>query len=104
MDDLPLSQALDSLRDELMCAVDNAGNAWLRFAVKTIELELHVVATSSGEARAGVGLWHVVTAGGSMTRSSEATHRIALTLEPRVETAEDDAEVLVGEDGVWRPQ
>jgi hypothetical protein len=104
MKDLPLSQALDSLRDELMAAVDHAGSAWLRFAVKGIELELHVVATASGEAQAGAGLWHVVTVGGSATRSSEVMHRIMLTLEPRVGIAGDTAEVLVSEAGAWEPQ
>jgi hypothetical protein len=104
MDDLPLSEALDSLRDELMRAVDRAGGSWLRFAVKSIELELHVVAVTSGEVRVGSGLWRVVTVGGAATRSSEAMHRIALTLEPRAGSEGESAEVLVGEDGAWRPQ
>jgi hypothetical protein len=104
MADLPLQKALDSLRDELMSAVDHASGSWLRFAVKSIELELHVVASTSGEVRAGGGLWRVVTVDGAASRSSERTHRIALTLEPRAETGADSTEVLVGEDGGWRPR
>jgi len=104
MDDLPLSQALESLRRELMDAVEGAGDSWLRFAVKSIELELNVTATAGGTAQAGVSIWHVVTVGGSVNRSSEAVHRVLLTLEPRKAGTGDPAEILVGEEGTLRPR
>ena len=104
MDDLPLSQALNSLRDELMAAVDRGGDSWLRFAVKSVELELHVVATTGGEGKAGAGFWRVVTVGGSVSRSSEALHRVVLTLEPLRAGAEGPSELLVGDEGAWQPR
>jgi Trypsin-co-occurring domain 2 len=104
-DALPLAEALDSLRGELLYAVDRAADRDLRFAVEAIELELQVVRTAGGEASGSAGLWQVLTVGGKATYSSAATHRVKLVLAPRPAGSHADVEgdFLVGESGSELP-
>lgn len=90
-DALSLPEALDSLRGELLYAMDRAVDPDLRFAVDVIELELQVVRTTGGEASGSGGLWQVLTVGGKMTYSSAATHKVKLVLRPsRPDGGDDD--------------
>ncbi len=99
-DTLPLTEALDSLRGELMYALERATDSDLRFAVQAVEVELQVVRTAGGEASASGGLWQVLTVGGKATYSSAATHKVKLVLQP---VRRDGGDLLLGDDD-RRPQ
>lgn len=100
-DSIPLAEALDSLRGELVYAAERATAHDLRFAVQSVEVELQVVRTVGGEASASGGLWQVLTVGGKASYSSAATHKVKLVLTPRPTGGNGD--FLVGDESAELP-
>jgi hypothetical protein len=97
---VPLAQALASLRAELAEAIETARAEDLRFRVESIEVNLQVVATTSGGGSAELGLWQVVKAGGRIDHSRATTHSLKLTLTPDLA---GEADVRVGDAVAERP-
>ena len=86
---VPLSAAIEALRDELMYAVWaaqfayelNGKQRWLRFKPAAVELTLQLAVTTKGTAKAGVKWW-LVEAGGELAREKAETQTVKLSLEP----------------------
>ncbi|MEW2477946.1 trypco2 family protein [Micromonospora gifhornensis] len=98
---LPIEQALRSLRAELASAIRQAESESLKFSVESVELQLQVVATTAGGANAGLGLWQVLTLGAKIDHSRAATHLVKLVLKPQLD---GKSNVEVGDDlASWRP-
>jgi hypothetical protein len=104
-DGLPLARALSSLRAELAEAIEAARQEELRFKVESIEVNLQVVATTSGGGSAELGLWQVVKVGGKLDHSRGATHSVKLTLTPDLagDTGGGTADVRVADALPERP-
>ena len=58
---IPLSKVVQDLRAELLAAVAEGAGKDLRFKLQPIELELEIAMTWSGEAKAGVKFWIVMS-------------------------------------------
>jgi len=74
-----LSDAVQALRTELLEAMDSATGQRLRFELGAVEMEFAVAATREGSAEAGVKFW-VVNAGAKVGATSQATHRVKLSM------------------------
>lgn len=72
-----LADAIAALREELMSAMDEGGDAPMRFRLAPIELSLQVAVTKEAGGKIG---WQVLGLGGSYT--SATTQTLALRLEP----------------------
>ncbi|MFC4072035.1 trypco2 family protein [Actinoplanes subglobosus] len=103
-DTLPLTEAIDSLRGELLYAIEQSADKDLRFSVEAVEVELQVVRTAGGEASASGGLWQVLTVGGKATYSSAATHKIKLVLRPLAPDDDPARKFIVGDTEIIRPE
>lgn len=82
MTNLPLAQAIASLRTELQEAID-ASDPKLPLEVQELELELTLQVTSEVGAEAGVNLWSVVTGKVSAKESDGQSHRLRIVLNPQ---------------------
>ena len=93
MDDdrIPLAQAIQGLREELLEAMRAGSQAEIRFGVSGVEMEFEVEASRAAEAEGGVKFW-VVNAGAKGTTSSATTQRLKLSLVP-VTAAGGDVQV-----------
>lgn len=80
---IPLTEMIQSLRDELAAAVAQGRDQSLRFEVGSAELEFEVVATRSLAAGASIKFW-VVTASGKAAFENEVKHRFKLSLLPKM--------------------
>ncbi|MFI1919375.1 trypco2 family protein [Nocardia sp. NPDC020380] len=78
---VPLSDAIDALRSELVRSWEGAQSETLRFKPTTVELTLQVAVTSTGKAQGGIKWW-LVEAGAEASRQSAATQTVKMTLEP----------------------
>lgn len=78
---IPLSEMIESLRQELAVAVEKGKGQAIGFEVQDAELEVELVATKSTEAGGGVKFW-VVNAEGKASVAEETTHRLKLRLRP----------------------
>ena len=78
---IPLSEMIESLRQELAVAVALGEGKSVQFAVDSAELEVEFVAKKSKEAGGGLGFW-VVTAEGKAAVAEETKHRFKLNLKP----------------------
>ncbi|GIJ24103.1 trypco2 family protein [Micromonospora lutea] len=83
-EDLTLSEAVQSLREQILHAVDWADDESLTFAIESIEVELEVAVSTVVKGGVKAGLWTVVTVGGDAERHRSATHRVTLTLQPEL--------------------
>ncbi|MGC5054213.1 trypco2 family protein [Micromonospora sp. DT48] len=83
-DDLTISEAVQSLREQILAAVDWAEGEDLTFEVESVELELEVAVSTVVKGGAKAALWTVVTVGGDVERHKSATHRVTLTLQPEL--------------------
>jgi hypothetical protein len=72
-----LAAAIESLRQELLDAVDAGRDQPMRFQLSPIELTLQVALTKEANGKVG---WRILELGGSL--ESVATQTIKLTLEP----------------------
>jgi hypothetical protein len=80
---IPLSEAIASLRSELLRAAYDTRNKRLWFKAAPIELTLQVAITDAGKGTAGVQWW-LLKAGGEYSHQSVATQTVKLTLEPLI--------------------
>lgn len=88
MTDVPLSEAIASLRAELQLAMDEGAGKPLRFLVSALDVELEVAVTSKASGKASGGLWKVLTAETGAEHARSRTHRIKLSLTPQTEHGE----------------
>lgn len=79
-----LSDAITDLRTELMEALERGASKQVRFDVGAIELELELVCSTEGSAKAETKWW-VISAGGELKREQGATHRLKLILTPKLD-------------------
>jgi Trypsin-co-occurring domain 2 len=79
---IPLSEMIESLRQELAAAMAKGQGQDLRFEVGSAELEVELVAKRSKAGEAGVKFW-VVTAKGQVSAEDAVTHRFKLSLTPK---------------------
>jgi Trypsin-co-occurring domain 2 len=96
--EVPLAQAIKELRAQLLQAIDAGKDEPLRFELDSVVLELQVALTTSGSAEAKVGLWSVLTLGASGDHSRGTTHRLTLTLSPRLADARPGEKTLIDDD------
>jgi hypothetical protein len=96
MAEVPLADAITNLRQELQKAIAAGEGEQLRFDLDAVVLELDVALTTSGHAEAKAGLWTVLTVGASVDHSRGSTHRLTLTLSPRLADAPEQ-KVSVGD-------
>ena len=82
--DLTLAEALDSLRDQLLDAVDQAQGEDLQLECQGVEVELQVVVSDTVRAEGKLGFWSVLTIGGSVDHGSAYTHKIRVSLLPKL--------------------
>jgi hypothetical protein len=87
MGEMSLADAIRGLRAQLREALDEGAGEPLRLEVDSIVLELEVALSTSGQAEAKAGLWTVLTAGVSADHSRASTHRLTLTLAPKLDGA-----------------
>jgi hypothetical protein len=78
---IPLAQAIEDLRSELLNAMRKGVGQELQFRLQPIELELEIAVTWDGEANSGIKFW-IVELGAKGTYESASTHRLKLVLEP----------------------
>jgi hypothetical protein len=78
---IPLSEAIQALRSELLTAMQVGSLEELKFGVGPVEMEFQLEATKGAEANAGVQFW-LFSVGGKGSVSSASTHRVKLTLTP----------------------
>lgn len=84
MAEIPLAQAIESLREQLGHAIVAGSGKPLQFTLKEVNLELTVALTKSGEGSAQVGLWSILTLGAKGDYSNASTHTLKLTLAPHL--------------------
>jgi len=98
-DTIPLKEALQSLRAEIVSAAAESSNEEIRFELGPIEIEFQVVAKRSGGADGKIG-FHIFGAEASVGANgkleSERTQKIKLTLDPvRVDASGASSKVKV---------
>lgn len=77
-----LRKVVDQLREELFALTETVSGEDLRFAVESVEVELHVGVAKEGGGSGKVSFW-VVEIGGEAKYATEQTQTIKLTLKPR---------------------
>lgn len=80
-EDVTVAEAIKQLRAQLAEAQREGAGKDLRFAVKSVEVELAVVLKNEVEGGAGVKAWFV-EASGKAKGADETTHKVKLLLEP----------------------
>ncbi|MGI9001278.1 MAG: trypco2 family protein [Pseudonocardia sp.] len=88
MPEVPLSDAIASLRVELQQALEEGAGKPLQFLVSALDVELEVVVTAKASGKASAGLWTVITAEAGAEHSRSRTHRIKLSLTPQTADGE----------------
>lgn len=90
--DIPLADAIQRLRDELIVAAQEGAGKDVRFRLGPVKLDLEVAATYTGGGEAGIKFW-VVTIGGRAEASKARTHTVHLELQP---VGQDGEDLVVG--------
>ena len=98
---IPLAQAIEDLRAELLIALADGKDQPLQFRLKPVELELKLAVTREAGANAGVKFW-VLDFGAKGTVGDAATHTLKLVLEPV--GRDGKTEFLVSDVGVPKPK
>lgn len=92
--DIPLTDAVASLRDELVSAAAKTSGSGVVFAVSQVELEFTIELREDSSASGGFRAW-VLSADAERSQGKDSTHRVSLTLVPR---AAQGGEVLIAGD------
>jgi hypothetical protein len=103
MTEVPLAEAIADLRRELQDATTAGQGEQLKFELDSVVLELEVALSTGAGANAKAGFWSVVTAEATADHRRGSTHRLTLTLTPRLSDAPDGQRVQVGDDLSVRP-
>ena len=82
MANIPLSQALSDLRNELRDA-KLSEDPKLKLKITTIQLDLELQAETKAGAEVKASVWSVVTGKVSGERGQTRAHRLSLTIEPK---------------------
>jgi hypothetical protein len=82
--DLTLAEALSSLREQLLDAIDQAQGEDLLLVCQGVEVELQVAVTTTRKGELKAGLWSVLTIGGGVDHADAATHKVKLSLMPEL--------------------
>ena len=93
-----LSEMIQTLRTELEQSEFNASNSNFKFLVDSVELELSVELSKSGEGNTGIKFW-VIEAGGKYQQENVSTHKFTLVLKP---VTADGAPVQVSNSSVLK--
>lgn len=96
-DGIELRKVIDQLREELFTLTETVGGEDLRFAVESVEVELHVGVTKEVEGGAKAKFW-VLELGAEGKYGTERTQTIKLKLSPRIKGVKKDAELLIRRD------
>ncbi|MEV2249878.1 trypco2 family protein [Streptomyces sp. NPDC050147] len=80
---IELAEMIAQLRGELAAAMAAAEDEELRFELGAVQLEAEFAVQRSAGADGRIRFW-VVEAGASGQQASTTTHRVTLSLEPRV--------------------
>jgi Trypsin-co-occurring domain 2 len=72
-----LADAVRALRTEILQAINEGSQQWMRFSLEPIELTLQAVVTKEGDGKIG---WKILEFGGKY--QSEVTQTVKLTLKP----------------------
>ncbi|MER5255323.1 MULTISPECIES: trypco2 family protein [unclassified Streptomyces] len=80
---IELAEMIAQLRGELAAAMAAADDEELRFELGPVQLEAEFAVQRSGTADGRIRFW-VVEAGASGQQTNSTTHRVTLSLEPRV--------------------
>jgi hypothetical protein len=91
---LELSKVLADLRDELVQAQTTGEESNLRFLIDDIEVELHVVVTGEGEAKAG---FKILTFGAEAKAKGEAATTQKLRLKLKIVDKTGKSPVLISD-------
>ncbi|WP_067466478.1 trypco2 family protein [Actinomadura macra] len=83
-DGVSISEAMESLRQQVQAAASRPQQGGLLFDLKQIEVEFQVELTTKVQGSATVKLWTVLTARAGAERARSNTHRVRLTLEPHL--------------------
>ncbi len=94
-DGIELRAVIEELREELFALTETVGGEDLRFAVESVEVELHVGVTKEVEAGAKAKFW-VLEVGAEGKYGTARTQTIKLKLTPRLKGAKKGAETLIG--------
>jgi hypothetical protein len=87
-----LSELIDALRVELAVAIDQGKNQAIQFGVGPIELEVEIGVSKTTTGGGGVEFW-VVKAAGERGHEDVVTHRVKVTLEPKLASGSGPLEV-----------
>lgn len=79
---IPLSEMIESLRQELAVAIDKGNGKSVKFDVESAELEVEFVASKTKEAGGGLKFW-VISAEGKAGMGEKTTHRLKIKLKPK---------------------
>ncbi|MFD9903764.1 trypco2 family protein [Streptomyces sp. NPDC059063] len=103
MAEVPLAEAIARLRRELQDAIAAGQGEQLKFELDAVVLELEVALSTGAGAGAKAGFWSVLTAEATADHRRGSTHRLTLTLTPRLADAPDGRRVQVGDAMTTRP-
>lgn len=81
MEGIPLADAVEALRQQLIEAVMAGAGSPIRLAVREVELSMEVGVTRVGAGNAGIRFW-LLEFGAKGEVSNAATHRVTLKLDP----------------------
>lgn len=84
MQEIGLAEAVKAIRDELARAQLEGADEEIRFSVGPVEVEFEVAVVREGGANGKVKVW-VVEVGASGKLARTTTHRVSVTLDPRVD-------------------
>jgi len=84
MAELALAEAIGQLRREIGSAMQSARDEPLQFMLGPVELELQVQLATKGGVK-GEAKWVVVSFGADASAERTQTHKVKLTLTPKVE-------------------
>jgi hypothetical protein len=79
---ITLSEAIRELRLQLIQAASEAEGTPIRFAPKSIDVELGITFDVEAEASGGFKVFSLIDLSGKAKTGTESTHRVKLTLEP----------------------
>jgi hypothetical protein len=99
MAEIALADAIRALRQQLGEATSEGEGQHLRFAVTSLELQLSVTMTKTGEGHAGIRFW-VVDAGAKGQYEDSAVQRVTLRLLP---VDERGRPVVLADESTERP-
>lgn len=97
---IPLADAIEDLRAELLRAATAGVGQPLQFRLKPVELEIKLVIKREAEAKGGIKFYVLDFSGGGKL-ADETTHTLKLVLEPVGQDGQ--TEFLISETGGERP-